>query len=205
MKHSLARVPWPVLSVFAALFALALAAQKPGAGPAPGLPAGLIVAFGGPAAAVPEADGWLLCDGREVRTEDYPQLAAALGRAWGGEGGKFRLPDLRGRFLRGVNYDAPNGDPESAERVAAAVGGNVGNEVGSVQDDAVGPHTHGLLGAARGTGGGLEGTAQVLRFFAMPGPDPDAPLIVNPSTITANTGSETRPRNAAVNWIIKAR
>ncbi|MFN0068292.1 MAG: phage tail protein [Limisphaerales bacterium] len=207
MQPSFPRVPWPMAGALALGGILAFAAQQPEPVPtsAAAIPVGVILAFGGPTGAVPEAAGWLLCDGRELRAEDHPQLAAALGRAWGGEGGRFRLPDLRGRFLRGVNLGATSGDPDAAARLAAAPGGNVGNEVGTVQEDALGPHTHAVLGAARATGGGIEGTAQALRFFAQTGPDPEAPLVANGEAIAANPGTETRPRNAAVNWIIKAR
>lgn len=207
MKNAPRPGPWLLPALFLAVTALALAAQRPEPAPvsAPVLPVGTLVAFGGPAGAVPEAEGWLLCDGRELRAEDHPQLAAVLDGAWGGERGRFRLPDLRGRFLRGVNYDAPDGDPEAAARLPAAPGGRAGNEVGTVQADAVGPHTHAVLGAARATGGGIEGTAQALRFFAQTGPDPDSPLVANEGSLAANAGLETRPKNAAVNWIIKAR
>lgn len=207
MKNASAAGPWLLPALFLAVTVLALAAPRPEPAPvsAPVLPVGTIVAFGGPAGAVPEAEGWLLCDGREFRAEEHPQLAAVLGTGWGGGRGRFRLPDLRGRFLRGVNYDAPDGDPEAAARLPSAAGGHAGNEVGTVQADAVGPHTHAVLGAARATGGGLEGTAQSLRFFAQTGPDPDGPLIANEASLAANAGLETRPKNAAVNWIIKAR
>lgn len=56
--------------------------------------------------------GYALCDGRELKIEDYPNLSNALGttfnRAKNANGqpyttqnGYFRLPDLRGRFVVG--------------------------------------------------------------------------------------------------------
>jgi len=95
-----------------------------------GVPAGSIMAYGG---ATPPA-GWLLCDGRSVSQEAYPALFAAVGTNWG-EGasdGEFRLPDLRGRFLRGVDNGVGR-DPDRGGRSANASGGNTGDNVGSVQ------------------------------------------------------------------------
>ena len=69
------------------------------------LPAGTIVAFGGPPNAtsdggVPSApSGWLLCDGSAVSRTTYAVLFAAIGINFGGGDGinTFNLPDLRGR------------------------------------------------------------------------------------------------------------
>ncbi|MEM6792694.1 MAG: phage tail protein [Acidobacteriota bacterium] len=51
-----------------------------------------------------EALGWLVADGRELRREMYPELYAALGRAFGSSGpGTFRLPNVEPMAL--VNAD----------------------------------------------------------------------------------------------------
>lgn len=163
--------------------------------------------FAGPSGAVPESQGWMLCDGRELGVEAYPELYAVLGEAWGGApgGGRFRIPDLRGRFLRGVNYTVPGeaGDPEAALRTASAPGGNAGNEVGSVQEDAVGDHLHPLAGAADATGPGAGG--EWIRFHGLKVPDDAAPVVTNHAAVASPGGPETRPRNAYVNWIIRVR
>lgn len=66
------------------------------------VPAGTIVAFAGIADSIPE--GWLLCDGRELKTSDYPNLSGIILGYWGAAaGGNFKLPDLRGSFLRGLD------------------------------------------------------------------------------------------------------
>ncbi|RIY13279.1 tail fiber protein [Hymenobacter rubripertinctus] len=40
--------------------------------------------------------GWVLCDGRELSTLQYPALFAALGTCYGGNGlTTFALPDVR--------------------------------------------------------------------------------------------------------------
>jgi microcystin-dependent protein len=83
-------------------------------------------------------DGYLPCDGRQVSRTQFANLFAKIGIAHGAGNGTttFHLPDLRGRFLRGVDGTA-NRDPDKATRTAANAGGNAGNAVGSVQDDAI--------------------------------------------------------------------
>ena len=181
---------------------------RDGAAPTPGgLPVGSIVAFGGTATAVPEAQGWMLCDGRELSAAAFPELSAALGGAWGRDrsGARFRLPDLRGRFLRGVNADvaAQLGDPDCSNRTAQAEGGNVGNAVGSQQGDETGPHIHPLVGVGNALGIGND--AGWVRLFGTKLPDESAPLVRSETSVQAGTGAETRPRNVYVNWIIRVR
>ncbi len=107
-----------------------------------GVPPGTIAPFGG--SEIP--DGWLLCDGRALDRDDerFAALYAAIGTSWGdgSTGGgstlgvtDFNLPDLRGRFLRGVDLGAGQ-DPEAAMRTAAAVGGSMGDAVGTLQPSA---------------------------------------------------------------------
>lgn len=67
------------------------------------LPVGSILAYGGDAAPA----GFLEADGSELSATTYPQLYAALGCAWGCGAGTFRLPDLRGFFLRGSSSTSP--------------------------------------------------------------------------------------------------
>lgn len=70
----------------------------------PGIPAGSIIPFGGPAA----PSGWLLCDGSEVQISEYSTLFDIIKYSYGDPEtllglGTFRLPDLRGRFPLGVD------------------------------------------------------------------------------------------------------
>lgn len=99
--------------------------------------AGMIAPFAGPEDKIPA--GWLLCDGRAVSRTDYQNLYNAIGIAWGKGNGSstFNLPDLRGMFLRGVSGNSDN-DPDKGNREALANnGGNIGNNVGSYQGDAI--------------------------------------------------------------------
>lgn len=45
--------------------------------------------------------GYLPCDGREIKKDAFPALFNKIGYTYGGAGENFRLPDLRGQFLRG--------------------------------------------------------------------------------------------------------
>lgn len=42
-------------------------------------------------------DDWIPCDGRALSKAEYPALYGMLGTAYGGRGGRFRIPDTRGR------------------------------------------------------------------------------------------------------------
>ena len=164
------------------------------------VPAGVIVPFGGPQSRVP--NGWLLCDGRSLKPKDYPALLNAIGTAWGGNGNEtFYLPDLRGKFLRGVAYES-NYDPEKKERLAARPDlpdinnqGNKGNEVGSLQPDAFEQHTH-SYNAKRCEAEGGDG------FWGY-GFDSNSAGGWQVYNVGHNGGSETRPVNCYVNYIIK--
>lgn len=148
------------------------------------VPAGTIAPFGGAAEQVPK--GWLLCDGRELASAAYPRLYKAIGKAWGSSAAdKFRLPDLQGLFLRGVD-GAANRDPDKAKRTAIAPGSNAGPSVGSYQADEFKSHTHASSwwgGQQLSSGGSWNMNAE-----GQTGP---------------TGGSETRPKNAYVNYIIK--
>jgi microcystin-dependent protein len=170
-------------------------------------PVGSIMAFAG----VTAPAGWILCDGSAVSRTTYANLFSVIGNAWGNGDGvnTFNLPDLRGRFLRGV--DAGTGrDPDAATRTATNAGGNTGDNVGTLQDQELNAHNHTITDpghnhrsvnsdVVRNTGGygtGL-GTGGL-------GPN-QITMTTNTTGITVNnsTGTETRPKNASVNFIIK--
>lgn len=46
--------------------------------------------------------GFLICDGSSLLTEDYPDLYAVIGTAFGSASNGFKLPDLRAAFIRGA-------------------------------------------------------------------------------------------------------
>lgn len=70
-------------------------------------PAGVIAAFAGSTAPT----GWLLCDGKEYDRRTYPELARVFGNGF-----RFRVPDLRGRFVLGASSAHPAGEQGGEEK-----------------------------------------------------------------------------------------
>jgi len=84
--------------------------------------------------------GWIPCDGASYTKRDYIDLYLSISNNFGGTGGSngtFNVPDLRGRFVRGVTYTSKN-DPDASARIVSNVGGKQGNSVGSLQGNATG-------------------------------------------------------------------
>ena len=46
-------------------------------------------------------DGWLKANGAGLSTTTYANLFSVIGYTWGGSGGTFNVPDMRGEFFRG--------------------------------------------------------------------------------------------------------
>jgi microcystin-dependent protein len=112
-----------------------------------GVPIGTIVPFAGPKSNNPPT-GWLYCDGTSYAiTGIYGKLFTAIGYTWGKEGGNFRVPDLRGYFLRGA-AEGETVDPDRDSRTAKYSGGNKGDAVGSYQSNENKNHNH--TGSATG-------------------------------------------------------
>ncbi|MCO7608654.1 tail fiber protein [Pseudomonas chlororaphis] len=154
------------------------------------LPVGAMVPF--PKGTVPP--GFLEVDGSVQSAATYPDLAAYLGTTFntGGEGaGNFRLPESRGEFLRGWDHGR---------------GVDGGRSPGSWQADAFQGHYHASAAdTARpySTGGTV---GDYLARFGTGNPTTNGvrDAINNGVDGTPRTASETRPRNLAVMWCIKA-
>jgi microcystin-dependent protein len=170
-------------------------------------PAGMIVPFAGPAENIPE--GWLLCDGSAVSRNDYANLYTAIGVCWGtGDGATtFNLPDLRGMFLRGVSGESGN-DADADNRILLTDnGGNTGNNVGSYQGDAIRNITGNFNGVDRNS---LIGKTTQGVFYTQSGKyqgcgdgDEDNALVYFDTSRVVPVGSDNRPKNVYVTYIIK--
>ncbi len=139
------------------------------------VPPGSVLAF----AAVTAPAGYLACNGALVSRSTYAALFAAVGTTYGvGDGATtFALPDLRGEFVRGWD----NGR-----------GVDAGRALGSAQADELEAHTHAVsTGVSNNQGGAPMGFAgsSVQDTLSM--------------TSSATGGTETRPRNVALLYIIK--
>lgn len=93
---------------------------------AEGVPIGTVLAYGGATA----PSGWLLCDGTSYAVATYPDLAALLADAYGGDGGtNFNVPDLRQAF--------------PLVKASSGTGSAIGDTGGSIDHDHTLPsHTH---------------------------------------------------------------
>jgi len=170
------------------------------------IPIGTIMAYGGDVTNPDikgrlKAQGWLFCDGSRIdKNGDYKDLYAVIKDAFGSDGNNFYLPDMRGRFLRGVSHGTHN-DPDATDRKHSQVGGNKGNKVGTLQADKVGSHRHMVY-----SDGCKEGDVEW--GFSKAGKGGSKPGSINSrytAKIGENIGIETRPKNIYVNWIIKAK
>ena len=168
------------------------------------MPPGTIVPYGGET--IPE--GWLLCDGREISRSEYANLYNAIKTIWGhgNNSSTFNLPDMRGVFLRGVSDDSGK-DEDVNDRVPLKEGGNSGNKVGSYQEDAIRnitanggwweshtTHNDQLTGAFYANDSGKFGSGSSDRDNQQMGFDASRVVPV---------GSDNRPKNVYVNYIIK--
>ncbi|MDZ4363857.1 phage tail protein [Brevundimonas sp.] len=98
-----------------------------------------------PYSRVPE--GWHVCDGTELRIDQYPPLYALLRSRYGGNGvSTFALPDLRGRTPIGIG---------SADDHSYRLGEKAGQEEVALSEYEVPQHTHALRAttAVGNTGG----------------------------------------------------
>lgn len=181
-----------------------------------GVPPGTIVPFAGPKGNVPS--GWLYCDGASYATTGmYGKLFAAVGFSWGSDNGKFRVPDLRGYFLRGAS-DGTGVDPDRAGRTAKYGGGSTGDAVGSYQGGDIQSHNHGVNDPGHAHGywdiyysesGGPQPVPNNLGSSSTDGDNGGYQMHRGSDSATTNIsiqnsgGNETRPVNANVIFIVK--
>ena len=143
-----------------------------------------------------EAMGWMLCDGRFLGVAQCPELYKVLGTIYGqGTDARgqptFRIPDYRGLFLRGTD----EGAGMDVDKRTGPQGQGEAAGVGSLQCDALQTHTH-KYNAVQLATTAQSAQAAALTSTEVPTGAPDGCRV---STY------ETRPKNVAVNYIIKYR
>lgn len=137
------------------------------------VPAGAIMAFAMNSAPT----GWLAANGSSVSTTTYASLFAAIGYTYGGSGGSFNLPDLRGYFVRGSGNNSD---------------GSASGAFGAKQQDELKSHTH----TTGETGTGVTSNAVLSSGTIF--------VSGNGANATGATGgAETRPKNIAMLYCIK--
>ena len=154
------------------------ALENLGLGDGSALPVGVPVPW--PSATPPT--GWIKCNGAPFSAAQYPELAKVYPA--------LKLPDLRGEFIRGWD-DGRGVDPS--------------RNLGSSQTDQLQNHGHSNLrlsfSAAGGGNGALPDGSQPLTG------DSDAVGPVSSTNFAGGqprVGAETRPRNIAFNYIVRA-
>lgn len=149
-------------------------------------PTGVVAMYGGAVA----PSGWLLCDGTAVSRSTYASLFAVVSTTYGiGDGSTtFNLPNTSGVFVRGAGSQTISTIGYTGTR-------------GTTQGDQMQGHYHGFDAPSSASGGSKafnvgSGTG---------GGDPNQ--VVAPKSDGTNgtprTGSETRPANITLSYIIK--
>ncbi|ELM7760262.1 tail fiber protein, partial [Escherichia coli] len=146
------------------------------------LPVGVPVPW--PSATPPT--GWLKCNGAPFSAEDYPELAKAYPTN--------KLPDLRGEFIRG--WDDGRGVDEE-RTLLSAQSDTLQNITGSFFDVSTGPNNN-VTGAF-----GTSTLTPNLSAHGAGGTFKQANFSFDASRV-ARTSTETRPRNIAFNFIVRA-
>lgn len=140
------------------------------------VPIGMVLPIG----TITVPSGYLPCDGAAVSRTTYAGLFAAIGTTFGiGDGvTTFNVPEIRGEFIRGLDQGR---------------GIDAARAIGSAQAGAIEAHTHTYKLWSPGGGGYTDGMAN------------DGIVDSRPDTATSSTGgAETRPRNVALPYLIKA-
>lgn len=146
-----------------------------------GNPTGTVITF----ASVTAPSGYLVCDGSEISREEYANLFTVIGETFGvGDGSTtFKLPDLRGEFIRG--FDGGRGIDSN-------------RAFGSFQVDSFKEHGHNMRftnsqsnsNYNNSTGSFMLNTSYLSPFTEL-------------SSFQKTGGSETRPRNVTLQYCIK--
>lgn len=146
------------------------------------IPAGTVQMHAG--ASVPE--GWLLCNGAELEVADYPRLFAAIGYTWGGDvdNALFQVPDMRGEFVRGLDDSR---------------GIDSGRALGSSQSASIKLPEQLRRASANFATEGTPDTGDKMAYMS----DSNIPAYGSDATGYPASGTETRPRNIALKFIIK--
>lgn len=159
-------------------------------------PAGTILTYAG--SATPK--GYIKCNGASISKTTYADLFAAIGTRYGGSGNNFRVPDLRGVFVRG--WDNGRGLDNA-------------RSLGSFQSEQLGPHSH-VFENKGGTVAHFQKKGRLLSMDIGSGSDDFGQYSMGPgnrgqkhaglgqiSKSGSGIGSETRPINMALNYCIK--
>lgn len=82
-----------------------------------------------------DINGWLVCDGRSLSREDYPELFEVIGTSFGAiNSSSFNLPDYRGRV--------PGGIGSGTGLTSRNLGSSLGTETVTLSESQIPSHSH---------------------------------------------------------------
>lgn len=150
--------------------------------------------------------GWLECNGAAVSRTTYATLFALISDDYGAGDGSttFNVPDLRGEFIRGWDH-GKGSDPNAAARTNRG-DGTTGDNVGTKQADEFELHGHPMRlsinpnNDSHEQGGIMVSENDQTNFPAFTG----TPAQTAGQQIGGSGGSESRPRNVNMMYIIRA-
>lgn len=139
--------------------------------------------------------GYLECDGSAVSRTTYADLFATIGTTWGNGNGTstFNLPNLRGEFVRG--WDNGRG-VDSGRTFASSQSEMVGTHNHTINDPG---HSHAVNINVYQQGSGPNASTDMANRAG----NTQSSTSTTGITINNNSGTETRPRNIAMMYVIK--
>ena len=177
-----------------------------------GVPSGAVFCIA--VASVPS--GYLECNGAAVSRTTYAALFAVIGTQYGSTNStNFKVPDLRGEFVRG--FDNGRGVDSGRSVASSQSAQNQSHNHSASATSTAGAHSHSLnyqrkhvedTGSAaitdiRREGGDGDGGSQTFTNDTTSGFMNNATVSVSTSVSIGNQGSEARPRNIAMMYVIK--
>lgn len=155
--------------------------------------------------------GYVKCNGASYsRTGTYAALFAVIGTTYGAaDSSHFNVPDLRGEFVRG--FDDSRGVDNNRQVGTSQGGENAQHNHAASSSVSESSHTHNMRGLDLGGGSGSVaitlGSGQSYQIgygnSISSKSSGSATTGISVSTTTSNQGSEARPRNIAMLYIIK--
>jgi microcystin-dependent protein len=158
--------------------------------------------------------GWLICDGSFYSTTTYANLYALIQTLYGSGSGTFAVPDLRGYFIRGTGTNADG-------TAAGTFGSKIADAYASHNHTLTDPghnhtltdpgHTHTAAqwdGGSCAQGGAAGFNGMVNQSYTTQSGNSKTGITISAATtgitIAASGSTETRPRNIAMLYCIKA-